>query len=251
MTVEILNEITLTWIALGILLSAIQLKVTAPYGRHFNSKWGPSMPYRLGWIIMESVSPLTFAHFFWHGAGEKTAAHWLLAALWVLHYLNRTLIYPFRARMEGKQIPVTIVASAIVFNLVNGFLNGYWLGNYAEFSDSWLGSANVIAGAVLFFAGAFINIQSDNILIRLRQPGDTGYRVPHGGFFRRVSCPNHFGEILEWCGYALMAWSLPALSFAIWTAANLIPRALSHHRWYRQQFPDYPKERKAVVPGVV
>lgn len=209
------------------------------------------MPYRLGWVLMELVSPLTFAHFYWHGTAAKSTAHWFLFSLWVLHYLNRSFIYPFRARMEGKRIPLAIVISAVFFNLVNGFLNGYWLGNFAVFSSSWFSSAHVMAGMALFFTGAIINIQSDNTLIRLRQPGDTGYRIPTGGLFRWVSCPNHFGEILEWLGYALMAWNLPALSFAIWTAANLVPRALSHHRWYLRKFPHYPKERKAVVPGMV
>ena len=57
------------------------------------------------------------------------------------------------------------------------------------------------------------------------------------------------GEIIEWSGFALMCWNLPALSFAVWTAANLIPRALSHHAWYRRTFPDYPPGRKAVIPG--
>ena len=27
-----------------------------------------------------------------------------------------------------------------------------------------------------------------------------------------------------------------------------LPRALVNHRWYCEQFPDYPAERKAVVP---
>jgi hypothetical protein len=45
-----------------------------------------------------------------------------------------------------------------------------------------------------------------------------------------------------------MCWSLPALSFAIWTAANLAPRALSHHAWYRARFADYPKQRRALIP---
>jgi hypothetical protein len=48
-----------------------------------------------------------------------------------------------------------------------------------------------------------------------------------------------------------MAWNLPAFSFALWTAVNLIPRALDHHRWYLKTFPDYPKERKAVIPFLV
>jgi len=66
-----------------------------------------------------------------------------------------------------------------------------------------------------------------------------------------VSCPNLFGEIVEWSGFAMMCWNLPALSFAIWTAANLIPRAISHHRWYRQRFADYPAARKAVIPFIL
>jgi 3-oxo-5-alpha-steroid 4-dehydrogenase 1 len=48
-----------------------------------------------------------------------------------------------------------------------------------------------------------------------------------------------------------MCWNLPALSFAVWTAANLIPRSLSHDRWYRERFPNYPRERKAVIPFVL
>jgi hypothetical protein len=79
----------------------------------------------------------------------------------------------------------------------------------------------------------------------------TEYAIPRGSLFECVSCPNHLGEIVEWFGFALMCWNLPALSFAIWTAANLIPRALSHHRWYAEKFANYPKERKALIPFVM
>ena len=37
---------------------------------------------------------------------------------------------------------------------------------------------------------------------------------------------------------------------ATWTIANLAPRARSNHRWYREHFPAYPPERRALVPGV-
>ncbi|MEX2589838.1 MAG: hypothetical protein WD334_06510, partial [Chitinophagales bacterium] len=74
---------------------------------------------------------------------------------------------------------------------------------------------------------------------------------PNGGLFRYVSSPNLFGEIIEWTGWALMTWSMPTLSFAIWTWANLLPRALDHHRWYNSYFKEYPKERKAVIPFVL
>ncbi len=47
---------------------------------------------------------------------------------------------------------------------------------------------------------------------------------------------------------ALAAVTFAALSFV--TAANLAPRARTHHRWYHEQFADYPPERKALVPGL-
>ena len=31
---------------------------------------------------------------------------------------------------------------------------------------------------------------------------------------------------------------LGGLAFCVFTAANLIPRARSNHRWYREKFPD-------------
>ena len=66
--------------------------------------------------------------------------------------------------------------------------------------------------------------------------------------FEWVSCPNYLGEMTEWAGWALATWSLPGLAFAAYTAANLAPRALAHHDWYRERFPDYPPRRRALIP---
>jgi len=32
---------------------------------------------------------------------------------------------------------------------------------------------------------------------------------------------------------------------------NLVPRAIDHHKWYKKEFADYPKERKAVIPFIL
>jgi len=84
----------------------------------------------------------------------------------------------------------------------------------------------------------------------LRRPQESGYKIPYGGLFRWVSCPNYLGEIVIWTGWAVTTWSLPGLAFALWTATNLIPRARANHRWYRNYFPDYPASRKALLPGL-
>jgi 3-oxo-5-alpha-steroid 4-dehydrogenase 1 len=88
-------------------------------------------------------------------------------------------------------------------------------------------------------------------LLALRESSKNGYTIPRGGLFNYISCPNFFGEILEWTGFAIMTWSPAALAFALWSFVNLITRALDHHKWYRNRFEDYPQKRKAIIPYIL
>jgi 3-oxo-5-alpha-steroid 4-dehydrogenase 1 len=247
-----IDLVAIAWTLLALVLVPTQLRTTAPYGRHTRSGWGPMISNRLGWTIMEVVSLLVFAGLFLLGPVEKSAPMWIFFALWVAHYVNRSLIFPWRTRTAGKSIPIAIVGSAIAFNMVNAGLNGSWFGWFGPaYPTEWLTDPRFIIGLAVFLAGAAINIWADNKLIGLRAGGEQGYSIPQGGLFRWVSCPNHFGEVIQWSGFALMCWNLPALSFAVWTAANLIPRAISHHKWYRNTFPGYPQDRRAVIPALL
>lgn len=145
-------------------------------------------------------------------------------------------------------MPVVIMFSAVGFNLINGFMLGFYFRYYASYEPEWMFDIRFIAGVVFFITGLLINWQSDNRLIRLRKSDEESYQIPYGGLFKYVSCPNHFGEIIEWLGFALLCWNVPALAFFIWTCSNLIPRAIAHHRWYQEHFKEYPKERKAIFP---
>ena len=138
-----------------------------------------------------------------------------------------------------------------VFNVINGFAVAYGLGHSgSHFTADWLYGPRFIIGVVLMGTGFSICYQSDRILRGLRRPGETGYKIPYGGFYRWVSCPNYLGEIIEWTGFAIATWNLPGLAFMLFTTANLFPRAFSHHRWYLKKFPDYPRDRKAILPFV-
>jgi hypothetical protein len=252
MTDTIFTNFVWIWIAFALILFPILLKVTAPYGRYTTKKWGPLINNRLGWFIMESPALIVFL-FFIIGRGDFSNIKVLLAfILWGAHYFHRVVLFPLRINTEGKKMPVIIMLFAVFFNLINGFVNGYWLG--ALIDDDPYGSiayAKIVLGVLLFITGFIINKYHDRILIRLRKISKNGYQIPYGGLFRYVSCPNFFGEIMEWGGFALMVWSLPALSFLIWTFVNLVPRAIDHHKWYKQNFTDYPPERKAVIPFVL
>lgn len=238
------------WIALALVMVPVQLVLTPAYGRHARRSWGLAMDNRTGWIVMELVSPIALLWpFFTHGRPENVVVL-ILVGLWVAHYVNRSFVYPMTTRTAGKTIPVLIVLNAIAFNAVNGWTNGIYLANgWAQYDLTWLRDPRFVLGVLVFLTGAAINVRADRTLVGLRQKGGPqGYSIPRGGLFNRVSCPNHLGEIIEWAGFALACWSLPALAFAVWTAANLGPRALAHHRWYKATFPDYPPERKALIP---
>jgi len=222
---------------------------TAPYGRHVRAGWGPTLPNRAGWILMETAAVFSILYFFFTALNGPIRMMWIFLLIWEIHYLYRTYVFPFTLRDTGKRMPVTIIVSGIAFNVFNGYLNGRHLAwNAGLYTSAWFADLQFLAGTALFFTGLGINIHSDRILIALRGDGSTGYKIPRGGLYRWVSCPNYLGEVVEWTGWAILTWSPAGLVFAIWTAANLVPRALSNHQWYKQKFPEYPHERKAILP---
>lgn len=239
--------IALFVMAAGVLLTLTLL--TAPYGRHQRGGFGPGVSPRWAWVIMENPTIVFFSIFFFLGPRALEPVPLLFFALWMFHYVDRTLIYPLRIRPSGRPTPWLVALWGFGFQLMNVYVNGTWISSeVAGYELSWLADPRFVAGAALFVAGWFINRWADKVLRNLRKPGETGYKIPKGGLYERISCPNYFGELLIWCGWALATYSLAGLSFALFTAANLIPRAVSHHRWYQEKFPDYPEQRRAVLP---
>ena len=242
----------LIWLVLAAVTFFALLSLTAPYGRHRRQGWGPGLPARAGWLLMELPAAVVVAFFFFVSERRTESVSIVFLALWQIHYLHRSLVYPFRVRASDRRMPLAVALMAVVFNMTNGYLNGRWLFALGPTrSADWLVDPRFLMGVALFAGGFALNLHSDALLSRLRRPGESEYRVPRGAAFRLVSCPNYLGEIVEWCGWALLTWSPAGLAFALWTAANLVPRAISHHRWYRERFPDYPRERRAIVPFVL
>ncbi|HET6922211.1 MAG TPA: DUF1295 domain-containing protein [Anaeromyxobacteraceae bacterium] len=225
--------------------------VVAPYGRHSRPGWGPAVPPRLGWLLMESPAWLLFGWVYAGGAHRAEATPRALLALWLCHYLYRGLVFPLRLRAGAQPLPVLLAGLGFGFNLLNGWVNARWISELGTYPAGWLADPRFVAGAALFAAGFAVHVSADAALRRLRAPGESGYRVPRGGLFEWVSCPNYLGEMAQWAGWALATWSPAGLAFALYSAANLVPRALAHHAWYRREFPDYPARRRALVPFVL
>jgi protein-S-isoprenylcysteine O-methyltransferase Ste14 len=226
--------------------------IAAPYGRYARKGWGPQLPNWLGWLLMESVSAIVMLTMFILDGAPRTITLIIFLLIWEAHYIHRAFIYPFSLRDKWKPMPMVVVLMGAVFNLGNAFLNGRYLFALggSRYHADWLLTPQFMIGAILFIIGFVINRQTDSVLRNLRSAGDLSYKIPNGGLYRYISCPNYFGEILEWFGWAIATWSLAGLAFAIWTFANLAPRARAHHKWYHENFKEYPTERKALLPGL-
>jgi 3-oxo-5-alpha-steroid 4-dehydrogenase 1 len=246
----VFNGLLIGWFVLAIIVFIALFFIVAPYGRHIRKGWGYSVGNKLGWVLMEAPAPLAFAVCFLLGSSISVVPVVFLI-LWEMHYVHRAFIYPFGLRGTARRMPVLVMSFGFLFNILNGYLNGRYIFTFSGgYGVGWLSDPRFIAGIVLFIIGFGINRQADTVLRGLRKPGDSGYRISDSRLYRWVSCPNYLGEIIIWVGWALATWSLPGLVFAFWTVANLLPRARAHHNWYKETFPDYPPERKALVPGL-
>lgn len=256
MTMELWNQIAFYFVLSAVISFLLLQFVAAPYGRYNSSKWGPSLPAWVGWIFMEVPSPVIMGLFYIHTFHRLVLAQHIFALMWLTHYVHRAFIYPLLQAGANKPMTLVTILSSVMFNYPNPLLNATALLTLGHYSERDLLSPHFAIGVVVFAVGMFVNVQSDGILRALRRKslaaggaeGPRGYSIPYGGMFEYVTAANYFGELVEWCGFALATQSPAAVIFALWTAANLGPRARQHHAWYKANFKEYPKQRKAIIP---
>ncbi|CAL5991222.1 3-oxo-5-alpha-steroid_4-dehydrogenase [Hexamita inflata] len=241
------------WLTLALAAFTHMCFDTKKYGRHSKDTQQHGMNNKVGWMIMESPSFFMMLYYAFKDARVVDSYIWILFAAWLLHYFNRTFIFSLRLKPTPKKMPYSIAIMSIIFNFINGGLNGYYLSklaNPADYQLQWLQSPQFIIGAVIFISGMYINMRSDSMLIALRKPGETGYKLPRGFLFEYLASPNLFGEIIEWLGYFLAGKNIAAFTFFIWTMAGLVPRSQHHYQWSKQQFENYPAKRKILIPFI-
>ena len=228
--------------------------IDAGYGKFYTKKWGPAVNNRLGWVLMESPVFFAMLALWWFSGRRGDIARLAFLLLFELHYFQRSFIFPALIRGNGK-MPLSIILMAVAFNLLNAGMQGGWIFYVSEpeyYTLEWLKTPQFIAGIIVFLSGMFINIQSDSIIRGLRKPGDTRHYLPKKGLYRYVTSANYFGEFVEWCGFALLTWSWAGVLFAVWTFANLAPRAARIYERYKVEFADEldVKKVKRMLPFI-
>jgi len=221
--------------------------ISAPYGRFERKGWGKSVNSRISWIIMEM--PAFIIPIFLFFLSGFSIVSFMFLIIWQTHYFHRTLIYPFRIYNSPKSFSWLIIIWGGLFNILNSFVNFLFL-FFIEDNKTvqWFSSWKFILGIIIFITGYVINKKSDAQLRHLRLNNKSEYSIPSGGLYNWISSPNYLGEIIEWGGWAILTWSFAGFTFFLFTVANLLPRAIMVHKWYKNSFNEYPEKRKALLP---
>ena len=229
--------------------------VDAGYGKMRTEKWGPAINNKVGWFLMEV--PVFIAMLYLWGMSPVRAQipYLLFFLLFEMHYFQRSFIFPLLMRGQSK-MPIVIMGLSVAWNLINGYVQGYWLFHiapvYSPYRAEWVTDPRFIVGTVIFLTGFIINMHSDHVIRNLRQPGDTNHYLPKKGMYRFVTSANYFGEITEWLGFAILTWSWAGALFFWFSCCNLIPRANSIYLKYEKEFPDEfdRKKLKRIIPFI-
>ena len=234
----IYDIVTATMAIMAVVVFVALQKINAGYGMMYNPKWGPTVSNKTGWVVMEAPAFICMALIWISSPHPADPVACVMAGLFELHYFQRTFIFPFLMRGKSR-MPWAIILMGMIFNTINAYMIGGWLFFITPagfYPTSWLYSPIFIMGTAIFFMGMAINLHSDHVIRNLRSPGDTKHYIPRKGFYRFVAAANYFGEFTEWVGFAILTCSVPGAVFALWTFANLAPRAKAIHQRYAKEF---------------
>jgi 3-oxo-5-alpha-steroid 4-dehydrogenase 1 len=249
---------TLLACALGFagLVFVISWCLPSPYGRFASAKYGISLNPRLGWFLMELPATLSFLYFYWRGPRRGELVPLVFLAMWLVHYANRGFLFPLRmrvARGDKSSFSLTVIVVGWGVTALHGYFHASYFTRFGHYTNAWLSDPRFLAGFFLYYLSYALNLHSDAVIRGLRTveevaAGEKKYRIPQGGLFRWVTNASYLTELCAWAGFALCTWSLAGVFIFTISLGNLVPRAWATHRWYRNRFPEYPPERRALVP---
>lgn len=248
------------WIHIGLVSFGLIIAVVSffaqfwrplPYGKHSDASGVCTLPLRPAYMIMH-IAPgfVVFTITYFTGLHFDSPLNITLYIAFVVHYLSRGLVTPLVSRYSDSKVSIWVPVQILFMNTFFHYVNAEFIGS-ADYCKGYFYDPRFIVGAILFVVGFAVNRISDVQVVFLRKSRkDTSYFIPRGFLYNAISCPNYFGEGLQWLGWAVMTWSLAGFVWWLYMESVFIPRARHNHHWYRNQFLNYPNHRRALVPFI-
>lgn len=202
------------------------------------------IPTRLGMTLIYGL-PLValFAGAAPYRSAPDTYQAVVFSAL-LIHFSKRLLESWFLHKYSGPMNPLTALAISLFYSLTS-FLPACI--NREPISGI---TPLVTAGFGVFLFGETMNFLHHKILADLRRKS-MEYAIPRGGLFEYIICPHYLFEIISWFGLFLMFRHLSMFLFFAFMMMYLMARSLRTLRWYRDRFPEFPADRKAILPFIL
>jgi very-long-chain enoyl-CoA reductase len=238
-------------LVLGVAFGALEAsgRFRIGYSKFRKFRLPATIDTRTGMFVAYLVPLLVYVGLHLHGGAPRSPYHLALLGGMVFHFGKRCLESLFLhkySRPTGATAFLLIIWAYASMVLATGWFQTHTV-TAAQGASPGLWP-RLAAGGAVFLIGQALNFQHHRLLARLRGAGQGGYQIPRGGLFERVACPHYLAEIVSWVGYAIMAGLPPAWGNVFVVAAYLGARSLSTLRWYRQNLPGWPAERRALIP---
>ncbi|KAI9596889.1 3-oxo-5-alpha-steroid 4-dehydrogenase-domain-containing protein [Syncephalis fuscata] len=221
---------------------------------------GPQISWRLVFIV-EYFGPLVWHSLFFYlptlfyrqevvHSDVQIAAYYMAMGHFIKRELESVLVHRFS---NGTMPFRNIFKNSFHYHILGGLLIAYSI--YGPGLAAGTESAKLSPTWYWALIGVFVfaelgNLSTHITLRNLRPPGTRVRRIPYGFGFGLVSCPNYTFELLAWAAYALFTSSWAAWFFFAVSFGQIYLWAIKKHKAYRREFPDYPRNRKALIPFI-
>lgn len=212
---------------------------------------GPQISWRAVFLL-EYLGPLLIHQLFYALHPHPLNLIQQLAYVCVtFHFLKREYETLFVHRFSHATMPLrNLFKNSAHYWLGSGLAVAWELYNYKQYDDS-VPEWTTIGWACLFMAAELGNLYTHVVLRRLRSHDPKARGIPYGFGFHWVSCPNYLFESIAWLAFAKMTDLISAWIFLILATAQMYLWARKKHDIYRKEFPNYPRERKAMFPYIL
>lgn len=177
----------------------------------------------------------------------------IAAICWTVHYVKRILETFFVHRFSKGTMPIRNLFKNCSYYWAFAFFISYYV-NHPLYTPASFGKLQMYFGLIGFILSEIGNFSIHIALRNLRPPGSRERKIPRPTsnpftcLFDFLSCPNYFYEVLSWVFFSIMTQCLAALLFTLAGFYQMAVWALQKHKNYKKDFPDYPRQRKAIVP---
>ena len=204
---------------------------------------GTGVSARMAMIILYVLPIIVATAAAWSYLRNASIIQLVVYGVVTLHFAKRVLESLFLHKYSGTMAIPTLIFITFFYSFVAGMIS-YLNAQSISTMDAWF-----YLGMTIFLVGESGNFYHHKLLADLRKNRE-GYHIPQGGFFEHAACPHYFFELVSWLGILFLSRHLFAFMALIAFTAYLTERSIKTRQWYQENFPEYPLERKCIVPFV-